>query len=194
MTAVFDLPVHPITVEEYLEFTSSSQRDGDLRWESTELIHGVICDVAAESALHRDIVEALHEILRAELPHRRVHSHGSVEISSTQMWAPDLYVTPADDPHRQYPSAADLLLAVEVAVSSVRTDLGPKRQGYAEAGFPEYWVVIPGNDPFILSRCLTPEGGDYRGREDINLSGGWGPVVSLLKRSTIGLREPYESL
>ena len=39
------------------------------------------------------------------------------------------------------PTAADVLLVIEVADSSLARDLGPKSLAYARAGVPELWVV-----------------------------------------------------
>ena len=43
-------------------------------------------------------------------------------------------------PHHR-PNAADVLLVIEVADSSLAWDLGPKSLAYAQAGIPELWVV-----------------------------------------------------
>jgi len=50
-------------------------------------------------------------------------------------------VLPAGRYRQAHPERA--LLVVEVAVSSLRIDLGEKARRYAAAGFPEYWVIEP---------------------------------------------------
>lgn len=56
--------------------------------------------------------------------------------------------------------AADLFLAVEVADSSLRIDLGPKLSDYADAEIPYYWVVdLGGRRVLAMAR---PADGGYR--------------------------------
>ena len=56
------------------------------------------------------------------------------------------------------PSAADVLLVIEVADSSLARDLGDKSLAYAQAAVPELWVAdIPHRQVHRLSRP-TPEG------------------------------------
>ena len=40
-----------------------------------------------------------------------------------------------------HPSATDVLLLIEVAVSSLDSDIDKKAQVYAQAGIQEYWIV-----------------------------------------------------
>ena len=47
----------------------------------------------------------------------------------------------ADDYASSHPTAADVLLLVEVADSSLAYDRGPKLALYARHGVPEVWVV-----------------------------------------------------
>lgn len=61
---------------------------------------------------------------------------------------------------RAHPTASDVLLLIEVADSSLTTDLQEKADIYAEAGVAEYWVVdIPGKRLHIMS---DSDGTTYR--------------------------------
>ncbi len=56
-----------------------------------------------------------------------------------------------------------LLLAIEVADTSLREDLGPKRLSYARAGVPHYWVMdINAEVTHVMS---DPHKGDYRSQD-----------------------------
>ena len=56
------------------------------------------------------------------------------------------------------PTAADVLLAIEVADSSLARDLGVKSMAYARAGVAELWVVdLPHRQVHIFTRP-SPEG------------------------------------
>ena len=55
---------------------------------------------------------------------------------------------------------SDILLAIEVSLSSLHKDLNQKRDAYARAGIPEYWVFdVSRRGVWVFSR---PEGGVYR--------------------------------
>lgn len=61
---------------------------------------------------------------------------------------------------RTRPTAEDVLLLIEVADSSIPTDLREKADIYAESGVVEYWVVdIPGSRLHIMS---DSDGSTYR--------------------------------
>lgn len=60
------------------------------------------------------------------------------------------------------PQAADVLLVVEVAESSLRYDQTTKLGLYARAGVPEYWVVSV--DGEWIEAYRSPEGDGYRER------------------------------
>ena len=61
---------------------------------------------------------------------------------------------------RTHPTATDVLLLIEVADSSLKTDLREKADIYAEAGVQEYWVVdVPSAR---LHRMSESDGASYR--------------------------------
>ena len=58
------------------------------------------------------------------------------------------------------PTAADVILLVEVAKSTFRYDRGTKLTLYAEAGVAEYWLVNLGKG--VIEVYTNPEGGKHR--------------------------------
>jgi Uma2 family endonuclease len=56
-------------------------------------------------------------------------------------------------------AAADTLIAIEVADTTLRTDLGEKLLDYASAGIPEYLVVDL--NTHVTHVCRQPKEGDY---------------------------------
>ncbi len=58
-----------------------------------------------------------------------------------------------------HPLAADVLLLIEVADTTLHLDLGEKAALYAEAGIPEYWVVDIESRRLLVHR--QPAGGEY---------------------------------
>ncbi len=67
---------------------------------------------------------------------------------------PDLavLVDAKDDYRRRHPLGDELLLIVEVADTSVQYDATTKRDLYARAGVPEYWVLDVGGRQLIVHR------------------------------------------
>jgi Uma2 family endonuclease len=70
------------------------------------------------------------------------------------------------------PTAGDVNLVIEVADSSLSTDLGDKAALYAEAMIPEYWVVDLLNDVVHVHR-------------DPHCDGSWGNVTTLARGESI---------
>jgi Uma2 family endonuclease len=61
------------------------------------------------------------------------------------------------------PTPADILLLVEVADTTLRTDLGRKARIYASGGVSEYWVVDLNNRVLYVHR--SPARGTYAERQ-----------------------------
>lgn len=59
------------------------------------------------------------------------------------------------------PRPEGVLLVVEVAGSSLRTDRGGKARRYAQNGIPELWIFILASDEIKVCRQPTPEGYAY---------------------------------
>ena len=72
---------------------------------------------------------------------------------------PDLAVIALNAPRPYHPATATLI--VEVAVSSLRRDLGTKAELYARAGVPEYWLLALDQRHLIVRREVRPVVGEY---------------------------------
>lgn len=71
----------------------------------------------------------------------------TVRFADGAVRLPDIGVFRRPDLSLPVFDAAALFLAVEVADTSLRIDLGPKLRAYADAGIPHYWVID------LNSRC-----------------------------------------
>jgi Uma2 family endonuclease len=71
---------------------------------------------------------------------------------------PDLAVIRLDSSQDRHPGAADTLLIIEVADSSLRKDRGRKRGIYARAHIPEYWIVDITGDRIEVHRQPSSRG------------------------------------
>lgn len=141
----------------------------------TELIDGVVYEVAPEMDPHSTAAEALFDLLRARYPDRRVKVTGSVELDDGSLWAPDVYVldVPPDHRYTRYPPGADLLLAVEVSSTTWVRDSGPKLVAYARNVVPDYWVVkLDEGDvwQFSVATAGGPDGHFYENLRKVPLT------------------------
>ena len=55
------------------------------------------------------------------------------------------------------------MLVIEVANTTIKYDRGVKRELYAKAGIPEYWIVDVKNQ--LLERYTVPEKGQFEQKE-----------------------------
>ncbi len=67
--------------------------------------------------------------------------------------------------YTNHPQGRDVLLLVEVADTSLRTDCGEKAVLYSESGIPEYWVADIEGRKLIVFREPSSEG--YRDRQEL---------------------------
>ncbi len=114
-----------------------------------EFSHGYIEVLPMPSIPHQFIVLFLFEMLKA---HVREHQLGKVLTAPARvrLWPgkhrePDVFVllTAAGRPiYEQYVDGADLVIEV-VSGGPRDRDLVEKRQEYAQAGIPEYWIADP---------------------------------------------------
>lgn len=149
---------HRWTVDEYLHAVRV------LGWESTELVEGVVYDVTPDCNRHARTVMQVLFALHQALPDDEVRNAGSVQVSETSMFDPDVYVIDRRldiDPEGAVPVAA-VKLAVEVTVTTHAIDRGPKLTAYAKAGVPEVWLLDPRPESGELLRHRDPHGSSYR--------------------------------
>jgi Uma2 family endonuclease len=62
---------------------------------------------------------------------------------------------------KRHPTGEETELVVEIADSSLASDLSIKRRLYARAGVPEYWVVDLNNRRLVVHRGLDMTKGEY---------------------------------
>ena len=126
-----------------------------------ELLWGALVMTPAPSAHHADLVDGLAVALRAACPaHLRVRTNSGIVVPGRPVVnapAADLYVCRRDAPAAgRYVEARDVLLAVEVSLSTRRRDAGLKADAYAAGGVEWYWLVTKDHD--LEVRRLGPDG------------------------------------
>ena len=131
-----------------------------------ELIRGEIREMTPIGSPHEMAVERLAFWSYRNLPENKawVRIQDSIGI-------PELASAPEPDvvwvAYRAYdegrPSAADVLLVIEVSQSSLEYDRSEKAELYAEAGIADYWIVNLSDESIEVYR--RPKGKEYRSAE-----------------------------
>ncbi|MEO8085037.1 MAG: Uma2 family endonuclease [Ardenticatenales bacterium] len=110
----------------------------------TELVEGEIRIMAPIGPEHGSTVNTLHRLFVQRIGARAfVSSQSSLRLNDRTMLQPDAALLRPDpnDYFDRYPEAADVLLVVEVAQSSLRYDRNRKVPLYARTGIPEVWIL-----------------------------------------------------
>lgn len=116
-----------------------------------ELIRGEIHQMNPAGPLHDDLIAFLNDwSVRSTDPSLvRVNVQTGLELAElASRPEPDLLWVRAGRYRDHHPTAKDVLLAIEVADSSLQSDLVEKASLYAEAAIVEYWIVD------VQGRCI----------------------------------------
>jgi Uma2 family endonuclease len=132
-----------LSVQEYERIVATGVFDGKNR-RRVELIRGELREMSPIGPAHNQIVAWLNKWSVRNIPSDDV----GVRIQSSLALAdadcepePDVVWVSSDEFLAENPTAADVLLLIEVADSSLEYDRGEKAELYAEAGIADYWVV-----------------------------------------------------
>ncbi len=154
-----------------------------------ELIEGEIVDMAPIGSEHAATTDRLNELVARAVADGQSAGRGiqdPLRLDRRNEPQPDLMLLrPRPDVYRSgHPTAADVLLLVEIADSSLAWDRGPKLALYARHGVPEVWIVDLVGRAVEICRAPGPEG--YAERRRLSE----GDVTPMLVPSlTIGLAE-----
>jgi Uma2 family endonuclease len=149
-----------LSIEQYYRICDSGALEG---FGKTELIEGEICFVNSRFMPHMrvkiDILFALAATLKESRPDLEIGAEGAIELGLNSVPEPDVFIFDAPSAERGAPDGS-VKLVVEVSDATVRYDLGKKKQLYAAAAVPEYWVALV-RKPRI-ERFTDPVDGSYR--------------------------------
>ncbi|HEY5924952.1 MAG TPA: Uma2 family endonuclease [Kofleriaceae bacterium] len=108
--------------------------------EKVELLFGVVVPMSPTDPAHHHSNYRLRRLLERTLGERaHVRDQSDFAASDISEPQPDLAVVPAIEYWQEHPSRAFLI--IEVALSSLRKDKGPKALLYGLADVDEYWIV-----------------------------------------------------
>ena len=162
MATILDLPgvrarVAPMSVELYEVLTEQGRLE-----KRTELIRGIIVKKMSKPPLHRKLTKLVYDDCQTKRPSDHVIFQEAPLRLMDSVPEPDVMVVRGkqSDFDARHPTKAELV--IEVAMSSVELD----RENailYAEAGVPEYWIVLGNERQVEVYRQL--ENGVYRQRQ-----------------------------
>jgi Uma2 family endonuclease len=150
--------------------------------EKYELIEGEIVFKMPQGRLHVAVVMKVIAVLGAIFGMTSLQTQAQIgvgEIDEFNDPEPDVAVLKGDVSdylNREPNPATEILLAVEVANTSLRGDLTTKAKIYARNGVQEYWVVsIPDRELIV---CRNPSGETYADIRSLTLQESVAPLAS----------------
>jgi Uma2 family endonuclease len=172
----------PLTVEEFEALAETEGWDEDTR---VELLDGEVVWMSPIKDPHAACVKRLNRLFSQR------YAEGQVLVSVQDPIRIERYDEPQPDlallrPRVDFyasatPTPADLLLLVEVADTTLRTDLGRKARIYASGSVTEYWVVDVNNRVLYVHR--SPAHGRYAERPVLapgeRVAAGFAPHIAL---------------
>lgn len=184
--AAVAIPRHRFTVEDFARLGEAGVFTEDDR---VELIDGEIRDMTPIGQPHAWIVNRLARRLFMRLPDQAyVSVQNPLRLDGHTEPQPDLVVARGgeDDYADRHLEAADVLLVVEVADSSLRYDRAEKMPRYGRSGIPEAWLVdVTGGAVTVYT---TPGAGGYAGEQV------FGPGGEIVSTAVAGLRVTVDEI
>jgi Uma2 family endonuclease len=132
---------HRFTVDDFYRMADDGILAADAR---VELIDGEVIEMPPIGAPHAFVVTDIQNLLIAAVGDKAiVRVQNPVRLGRHSEPQPDIaLVTPPASKYRtRHPEAADILLLIEVADTSLRLDRDLKLGLYARSGIPEVWLV-----------------------------------------------------
>jgi Uma2 family endonuclease len=127
-----------------------------------ELLAGEIVQMSPASPRHYSLAESRADALKTLLSGKaHVRFDGPVTLADSEP-EPDIAIVrlPQDRYWTSHPTPEDIFWLIEFSQSTLDYDLNEKKQAYARAGIPEYWVVAVKERQVHV--CRHPQGSDYQ--------------------------------
>lgn len=151
--------LRPWTVDEYYQMAKTGILQPD---EKVELIAGqIIRNMTPQGSFHAAAITRTNRLLNQPVqPRFLVRSQLPIQLDNRSEPEPDLALVKSDplDYDDRHPKAEDVYLIIEIADSTLKTDLTLKKQVYAEAKIPDYWVWDLIKRQLYVYRQPTEEG------------------------------------
>jgi Uma2 family endonuclease len=159
------MPIRRITVAEYYRMGEAGIFGPE---ERVELLDGLLIEMPPGGPPHDYGVQRMTSAFYQRFA-GRAYISGQAAVTLDKWSEPEPDVMLCALPHEQYavahPKPSQVLLVVEVAVSSLRYDTGAKLRAYARRGVREYWIVDVEDGHVDVYR--EPRGERYKKHERI---------------------------
>ncbi|MCE2424069.1 MAG: Uma2 family endonuclease [Pseudomonadales bacterium] len=175
-----------LTVDDFAKMCEAGILTTDDR---VELIDGELIEMPPMGPEHAGIVNRLANVLPALVSRiADVRTQSSVQLTRYTQPEPDLAVVSRDE-HlylQRHPRPGDILIAIEVADSSLAYDRQQKMPRYAAAGVPEAWLVD------VRARSITVYTGPGTGGYETSRTLAW--TEELVATAVLGLNLVFEEI
>ncbi len=158
MSAVFTPTRYKLSVEDYHKLGVAGVLTEDSR---VELIEGELIEMAPIGPKHASVVDTLVGLLAPQAGSEfRLSTQNPLTLMPRSEPQPDLMLLKprADRYASSLPSAADVLVVIEVSDKTLEYDRGPKLSLYAQHGISEYWIVDVQAKQIEVFRDPSPQG------------------------------------
>ena len=152
------LPTRKLAVEEFVQMAEAGIFDPDDR---VEIIDGVIFEMAPIGKSHGARISIVLQVLMDKVPRNIMkYSQSTIRLDDGSGPEPDIaLLTPEASMDREnIPRPEDILLVIEIADSTLRTDRTDKARRYAQNSITELWIFVLADDEIEVCRQPTPEG------------------------------------
>jgi len=160
MATPLALARHKLSIEHYHRMGRAGILGEDSR---VELIEGELIDMAPIGSLHASVVSTLSMFFARQVGERAIVStQNPVSLPPDNELQPDIaLLRPRSDRYRgALPTAADVMLLIEVADTTLKFEREIKLPTYARHGIVELWLIdLPGG---ILEIYREPGSKGYR--------------------------------
>jgi hypothetical protein len=148
-----------------------------------DLIDGEVRVMSPQSPLHAFVLRVLLGALAGVGPSCSASVQSPVRLAADTELEPDVCIAsgPQEKYAHRHPGPEDVLLVVEVAVTSLGFDAGEKLRTYARYGVPEVWVVDAGHRQVIVYSSPDRDQGVYV-HVEVRATGGleaWGLTLTV---------------
>ncbi len=172
-TAAEGLPRRRFTVAEIEAMVAAGVMEED---ERVELVGGELVPMSPKGSRHEVLkISLVDRFIRARPNDCVVAQETTFRLSEDTYLEPDVVIFPRASGIRGL-TAANALLVVEIADSSLRYDMGRKAQIYAGFGVRELWVIDAVTLSARVFRDPVPDG--YRDARDVPASERLVPLVA----------------
>jgi Uma2 family endonuclease len=157
--AAAELRPHRFTTTDYFQMVAAGILTEDDR---VELLGGQIVEMSPSNPPHAGTVDRCIRVFSRAVGDRAlIRNQNPLDLEPYDAPEPDVaLVRPrADEYTTSHPTAAAVLLVVEVSDSTLTTDRLVKRPLYAAAGLPEVWILNLQDDRLEVGR--EPRGDQY---------------------------------